>query len=168
MTTLYANPYNIDAAGFYFNDADEFIEKSANLTDRYGNHVEEFEIDFIDGDDAALFNASGINQANLNTWFDDIETLDDHEKINMYFLLSVAGYSLSQALDKVDEPSITQSSLRDTAEELFDECWLHEVPENIRFYIDYDKFARDCEIGGDLVEFEYNNQTYTCTNAAGI
>lgn len=81
MTTLYANPYNIDASGFYFNDADEFTEKSTNLTDRYGNPVEEFEIDFIDGDDAALFNACGINQANLSTWFDDIQTLDDHEKL---------------------------------------------------------------------------------------
>lgn len=109
-----------------------------------------------------------INQANLSTWFDDIEVLEDHEKINLYFLLSVAGYTLSQALDKIDEPSITQSSLRDAAEEIFDECWLHEVPESIRFYIDYDKFARDCEMGGDLIEFEYNNQTYTCTNAAGI
>ena len=168
MITLYANPYNIYAAGFYFNDTDEFIEKSTNLTDRYSNPVEEFEIDFIDGDDAALFNACAINQANLSTWFDDIETLDDQEKINLYFLLSAAGHTLSQALDKVDEPCITQSFLRDAAEQLFDECWLHEVPENIRFYIDYDKFARDCEIRGDLVEFEYNNQTYTCTNAAGM
>jgi Antirestriction protein (ArdA) len=168
MTRLYANPYNFDAAGFYFNNADEYIEKSTNLTDRYGNHVEEFEIDFIDGDDAALFNASAINQANLSTWFDDIETLDDFEKINLYYLLNVAGYTLCQALDKVDEPNIRQSSLRDAAEDLFDECWLHNVPESIRYYIDYDKFARDCEIGGDLVEFEYNNQTYTCNNAAGI
>ena len=168
MTTLYANPYNIDAVGFYFNDADEFTEKSTNLTDRCGSHVEEFEIDFIDGDDAALFSACCINQANLNTWFDDIETLADQEKINLYYLLNVAGYTLTQALDKVDEPSIAQSSLRDAAEELFDECWLHSVPESIRYYIDYDKFARDCEMSGDMVEFEYNNQTYTCTNATGI
>ena len=168
MTTLYANPYNLDAACFYFENADEFTEKAQNLIDRYSNLVEEFEIDFIDGDDAALFNACGINQANLNIWFDDIEALDEHEKINLFYFLSVTGYTLSQALDKVDEPSITQSSLRDAAEELFDECWLHSVPESIRYYIDYGKFARDCEMGGDLVEFEYNNQIYTCTNAAGV
>lgn len=29
------------------------------------------------------------------------------------------------------------------AEELFDECYLHDVPESVRFYIDYEKFARD-------------------------
>ena len=168
MTTLYANPYNIDAAGFYFENTDEFTEKSQNLTDRYGNPVEEFEIDFIDGDDASLFNACDINQANLNAWFDNIETLGDHEKVNLFYLLSVAGYTLSQALDKVDEPSVTESSLRDAAEDLFDECWLPSVPESIRFYINYDKFARDCEMSGDMAEFEYNNQTYTCTNAAGM
>lgn len=57
MTTLYANPYNIDAAGFYFESANAFIEKSTNLTDRYGNLVEEFEIEFIDGDDVEIFSA---------------------------------------------------------------------------------------------------------------
>lgn len=29
------------------------------------------------------------------------------------------------------------------AEELFDECYAHEIPENMRYYIDYKKFARD-------------------------
>ena len=51
--------------------------------DRYGNLVEEFEIQFIDGDNAQLFEACGINQANLNRWFDDIEFLQDHEKVNL-------------------------------------------------------------------------------------
>jgi len=26
---------------------------------------------------------------------------------------------------------------------LFDECYLHNIPENIQYYIDYDKFCRD-------------------------
>ena len=29
------------------------------------------------------------------------------------------------------------------AEELFDELYLHGVPEHVRYYIDYEKFARD-------------------------
>lgn len=29
------------------------------------------------------------------------------------------------------------------ARELFDECWLHEVPESIHAYIDYQAFCRD-------------------------
>lgn len=168
MTILHATPYNIDAVGFYFTDADDYATKASTHLDHYGNLVEEFEIQFIDGDDAQLFEACGINQANLTTWFDDIEFLQDYEKVNLYYLVGVAGYALDQALAKLDEPSITGSSLRDAAEELFDECWLPSVPESVRYYIDYDKFARDCEMGGDLVEFEYVNITYTCTNAAGV
>ena len=164
-TTLHATPYNRDATGFYFTDALDYENKATMHVDRYGNLVEEFEIQFIDGDDAQLFTACGINQANLNTWFDDIEFLQDYEKVNLYYLVAVVGYSLEQALNKIDEPSITEANLRDAAEALFDECWLHDVPENIRFYIDYGKFARDCEHGGDLCEFEYAGTTYTCTNS---
>ena len=165
MTTLHAAPYNIDALGFYFDNAIDYESKAATHVDRYGNLVEEFEIQFIDGDDAQLFEACGINQANLSTWFDNIEFLQSYEKVNLYYLVGFAGYSLDQALEKLDEPSITEGYLRDAAEELFDECWLNEVPEKIRFYIDYDKFARDCAMGDDLCEFEYAGTTYTCTNS---
>ena len=165
---LYANPYNIDAAGFYFENADEFTENSQNLTDRYGNSVEEFEIDFIDGDDAALFIACGINQVNLITWFDDIEPLGETEKAALFFLLSDLGYSLADALEKIDEVSLYSGKLLDAASELFDECYLQDIPEQIRYYVDYEKFARDCEISRDMIEFEHNGTTYTCTNAAGV
>lgn len=168
MTTLHATPYNRDAAGFYFNDADDYTAKARAHMDHFGNLVEEFEIQFIDGDDAALFEACGINQANLNTWFDEIEFLQEQEKISLYYLVGVAGYDLTQALEKLDEPSIYTGDLKDAATELFDECYLHAIPENIRYYIDYDKFARDCQYGGDMAEFEYVGITYTCTNSAGI
>ena len=36
---------------------------------------------------------------------------------------------------------------KDFAEELFDELYLHEVPEHIQGYIDYDAFARDLFCG---------------------
>jgi hypothetical protein len=168
MTTLHATPYNIDATGFYFDDMEDYQCKANKHHDSYSNLVEEFEIQFIDGDDATLFEACGIDQSNLNVWFDDIEFLQDYEKVNLYYLVGCAGYTLSQGLDKLDEPCITQSRLKDAALELFDECYLHTIPESVRYYIDYDSFARDCELGGDMVEFEYNNSTYTCTNACGV
>lgn len=168
MTTLHATPYNRDATGFYFISAEEYEDKAKFHFDRFGNLVEEFEIQFVDGDDAALFEACGIDQTCINTWFDDVEYLQDYEKINLYYLVGCAGYSLVQAMDMLDEPCITESSLRDASEELFNECWLSSVPDNLRFYVDYDKFARDCEYGGDMVEFECNGKTYTCVNANGI
>jgi hypothetical protein len=63
---------------------------------------------------------------------------------------------------------IAEVCLKEAATELFDECWLHSVPESILYYIDYDSFARDYELGGDLTEFDFNNRTYICTNASGV
>ena len=168
MTTLCATPYNIDASFFYFDSIDEYDNKSKCHLDRYGNDVEEYEIQLIDSNDSDLFMACNINQANLNVWFDQIEVLQDHEKVSLYYLVAVAGYSLDQAMDKIDEPSIAASNLRCAAEELFDECWLPSIPESARYYIDYDKFARDCQMGGDMCEFEYTGTTYTCTNSNGL
>ena len=168
MTTLYAQPYNLDAVGFYFDTLEEYQTQVANLTDKYGQPVEEFEIQFIDGDDPALFDACEINQSNLDVWFDTVEALSDHEKTALYFLCNCQGYRLENALDKLDDVSLSESSLRESAEELFDEIYLHDIPESVRFYIDYDKFARDCEIGGDMSEFDYNGTTWTCTNASCV
>lgn len=167
-TTLHATPYNIDAIGFYFNDLTDYETKATAHFDSWGNLVEEYEIQLIDCDDSQLFMACNINQANLNTWFDDIETLEDHQKISLYYLVGVAGYSLKQSLDKLDDPCIYQGDLKDAAIELFDDCWLSSIHESIQFYIDYDKFARDCSYSGDMAEFEYAGITYTCTNASTI
>lgn len=167
-TTLYAQPYNMDAVGFYFHSFEEYETKSENLRDRFGNVVEEFEIQFIDGDDAELFEACGINQSNLSTWFDDIEDKDDNEKIALYFLTGTLGYDLDQAMDKVEDVIIFEGDAKEAAEELFDECYAHTIPENLRFYFDMDMFARDLEIGGDFNEFTFGGKTYTCTNASGI
>lgn len=158
--TFHAQPYDMDKKGFYFTDMASYeagVEASG---------AEEFELQFIDGDDAQLFNACGINQANLEEWFDDVEMLDDHEKVALFYLMdNNICLDLSDAISKIDDVSISQCSLRDAAEELFDECYLHDVPETVRAYIDYDAFARDCEMGGDMDEFTFNGTTYTCTNA---
>lgn len=164
-TTLFAQPYNLDDQGFYFHSTEEFETQSENLRDRFGCPVEEFEIQFIDGEGADLFEACGINQSNLFMWFDEIEVLDDHEKISLYFLAGVLGYSLDNAMNKLNEVSIFHGDAQEAAEELFDDCYAHAVPENLRFYFDIEKFARDLEIGGDFNEFEYERATYTCTNA---
>lgn len=167
-TTLFAQPYNMDACGFYFHSAEEFEAKAEALRDRYGNPVEEFEIQFINGDDAELFEACGIGQANLSVWFDDIEGMDEREKIALCFLAGALGYSLDNAMDKVEDVILFHGDAQEAAEELFDECYAHAIPENLRFYFDMEKFARDLEIGGDFNEFRYDGSTYTCTNASAI
>ena len=92
MTTLHATSYNSDAAGFYFESLEDYQGKAEKHLDRFGNLVEEFEIQFIDGDDAELFNACGINQSNHDTWFDVIELMSEAEKLSLYYLVGVASY----------------------------------------------------------------------------
>jgi hypothetical protein len=94
--------------------------------------------------------------------------MSESDKLNLHYLIAMAGYTLEQAMDKLDEPSIYGGNLLDTVSELFDECYLPTVPDNIKYYIDYEKFARDCSLGGDMCEFEYAGKTYTCTNANGL
>ena len=166
-TLLFAQPYNIDARGFQFSSAEEFETKQEALCDRFGNEVEEFEIQYIDGDDSKLFEACKINQTNLDVWFDDIESLNDQQKAALFYLVD-NGYDLDEALEKIDDVCISECSLIDAASELFDECYLPEVPEAVRPYIDYDAFARDCRLGGDMCEFRFGGTTYTCTNASGV
>ena len=63
--TLHAQPYDLAAAGFHFENAEEFQAKSRALRNDYGEPVEEFEIQFIDGEDVdcQLAKAIGVNQA---------------------------------------------------------------------------------------------------------
>ena len=168
MSTFFAQPYSLDAVGFYFDTLESYAEKSESLLDAFGNPVEEFEIQFIDGDDCELFSACGINQGNLAVWFDDVADMSDQEKTALFYLCSVLGYCLQNALDKLEDVNLSEGNLKDVAETLFDEFYLNDVPESVRAYIDYEKYARDCELGGDLCEFDFNGTTWTCTNASGI
>jgi hypothetical protein len=123
---------------------------------------------YIDGDNNALFNACVINQAIISVWFDEVALLEKLEKAALFYLVSVTGYTLSDAMGKVDEVALYSGSLEDAAQELFDECYAHCIPENLRYYNDYAAFARDCQAGGDMTEFEYGGKTFTCTNAGGV
>ena len=165
MTTLYAQPYGISATGFYFQTYEEYLEKSGALLNAYGQKVEEFEIQFIDGDLAELFNACRIDQSTLEIWFNTIESLSHNEQLSLFYMRDNKLRDLEGALGMLDDVSISACSLKDAASELFDECYLSEVPESVKPYIDYEAFARDCELGGDMREFTYAGLSYTCTNA---
>lgn len=168
INTLFAQPYSLDAAGFYFDSMEAYATQSQSILDAHDQQVEEFEIQFIDGHDAQLFEACAINQSNLDVWFDEVEALNDHNKVVLYYLCSCIGYQLDSALQMLDDVCLSPCKLKDAADELFDEIYLHEIPEAVRCYIDYESFARDCELNGDMTEFEYNSDTWTCTNAACI
>lgn len=167
-STYYAQPYNISATGFFFDTYDEYQEKAATLQDRYGNPVEEFEIQYIDGDDGELFRACDVTQGSLEQWFEDVENLDDNKKAALYFLCDDIGDSIATALEKIEDVYLSECTLLEAVTALFNEYYLSEVPQDVRCYIDYEAYARDIKLNSGMAEFEFNGSTYTCTNAAHL
>jgi antirestriction protein len=167
---FFANPYNTGATGFYFETYDDFVEKSTALRDNCGNVVEEYEIDVIDGEqnEVQLVSAIGVDQANLESVIEYIDTSDEHEWPALYFLVNELNLSFEIAKDKVDEVCLTEMPLNEAATEFFDEVYLNEVPESVRNYIDYKAFARDLRLASQFVEFEFAGDTFTCTNADAV
>jgi hypothetical protein len=170
---FFANPYDTSAQGFYFESYEEYEDKRDALTNSMGMKVEEFEIDVIDGtqEEVQLATAMGINQGNLEACLDVLNGYGVNERdwpALFYLLDNGVVNNLAEALDKISAVCLSPCSLLDAATELFDECYAHEIPDSVRNYIDYESFARDCRMGGDMCEFEFAGTTYTCTNANGI
>ncbi|MEM8896931.1 MAG: hypothetical protein AAGC85_02460, partial [Bacteroidota bacterium] len=75
----HAIPYDINAYGFYFSSLGEYQEKSAKHTNIYGQPVEEYEIQFIEGDYPDLFRALAVSQSTLHLWFEHFESMREGE-----------------------------------------------------------------------------------------
>lgn len=167
-TVFYAQPYNLDAKGFYFDSYEDYTRQAARCRDRFGHHVEEFEIQYIDGPDGELLLAAGLDQSTIH-WLDELEAIEDYQKPAVFFLLDNGMVSdVGEAIAKADDVCLFTGSLQDAADNLFDECYASDIPEGLRIYIDYEAFARDLRLGGDFVEFDYDGETFTCTNANGF
>lgn len=83
MTLFHAQPYDLTASGFYFEDQESFQEKIKSIRNDYGQPVEEFELQFIDGGDidCAFAKAWGINQANITQFMKTSEDWDEGHKL---------------------------------------------------------------------------------------
>jgi len=160
MTTLYAQPYNIDATGFYFDSAEDFDAKAKGNYDRYGQFVEEYEIQFIDGEaiDCELAKGFGLSQCNFFKFFDLIDDWDEGQKTRFIIAVGEGGYSFNVESDDIEALEIDlfeMTCLRELAEQFVDEGLFGEIPERLQFYIDLDAIARDLSV------------EYTTTNIAG-
>ncbi|WP_176322308.1 antirestriction protein ArdA [Burkholderia vietnamiensis] len=168
-TTYHAQPYNLDACGFYFTSLEDYTAKAEANVDRWGAPVEEYELQLVDGTDAeaCLFSTLRISQANLDTWFDVVD-LDEREQAALAYLVGDLGYSLADALDKIDDVMLQEGSIEDVGADMFDELYLHEVPEHLHAYLDRAAWVRDYRLNGDLCETEFAGQTFTVTNANAL
>jgi antirestriction protein len=70
-----------------------------------------------------------------------VEAYEEHgiEEINAFLTL----YSVEDLEHFEESYQGEHDSFLDYATNMFDECYLHDVPESVVSYIDYEKFARD-------------------------
>jgi hypothetical protein len=154
-SVYFAQPYNLDATGFYFSTLEEYQTKADNCRDAFGMPVEEFELQFIEGENHALFNALQINQATLVEWFEtlaDMDPADDAYAIAVW--LAEQGADMADIPDRIDDFYIFDGTAEDYAREHF--CEGLELPDYVERYIDYAAIGRDMVLGGELVELAYN------------
>lgn len=157
MTTLFAQPYDITANGFYFDSEEDFNENAEKNRNSAGFPVEEYELQFIDGEsvDAALFRALDVNQANCGTFLEACEGWDITQKQKVTIAVGECGYSFdlqSGDPDDFDIDLYELDSLKELAEQFVDEGLFGEIPTSIQNYLDYDAIARD--LGFDYSETE--------------
>jgi len=93
---FYAQPYDISAKGFYFRDFEEYTKQGTVAKNQFGDIVEEFEIQFIDGDqiDCELAKAWALNQTNIARFVAVADEWDEEEKIRFILAVGECGYSL--------------------------------------------------------------------------
>lgn len=167
MTTLFAQPYDISARGFYFDTASEYSAKASKLKNDYGQPVEEFEIQFNGGDglDAKLFEALGVNQANHEAFFEAVTDWSDDDKIKVIIAVGEAGYKFTLGDDEPDQFEVDlyqADSLADLAAQFVEEGLYGEMPDPLRNYIDYDAIARDLSVDYGDIQLNGTRYIYRC------
>lgn len=157
----HATPYDITALGFYFSDYEEYSNKAAKHRNAYGEPVEEYEIQFIDGDSSALFSTLSINQATLKQWFDEFEMLEGMDYVKALYLAS-EGFDSQQILNGLESVQLYECSAEEyTQDYIEDTGMLDGMPDNLRFYFDVKSFTRDAIMSGDISEVQIEGVTYT-------
>jgi antirestriction protein len=167
MTTFYAQPYDISANGFFFETAEEFTSRIGSVVNDYGQPVEEFEIQFIDGEaiDAAFARAWEINQANILRFMEAVEEWEEDEKRRFILAVGECGYAFNPESDDpsdLDVDIYPVDSLRELAEQFVDDGLFGPIPEQLAFYIDYDAIARDLAVDYTETEIAGERIVYRC------
>lgn len=163
MTVFYAQPYDISATGFYFETMENYHVRAAKCLNDFGDQVEEFELQFIDGNviDIDLCKALGLYQNNISKVIEFIEGWDDSQKLNVIIAVGEWGYNFDFETGDPDDYDIDLyevDSMRELAEQFVDEGLYGKIPQSLQFYIDYAAIARDLVM--DYSEIKINGTTY--------
>lgn len=168
MTKFYAQPYDISATGFYFENMQEYDTKYTACKNDFGGQVEEFEIQFIDGEDidAASFRALGVSQYNIHHFIEKIDGWEECDKEALVIAVGECGYDFDLATDdtgKVHHVDIYYiDSMKELAEQFVEDGLYGEIPERLQFYLDYDAIARDLSMDYTETQMAGVNIIYRC------
>jgi len=168
MTLLfYAQPYDISAEGFFFRSPEEYRRQAADTKNSYGDAVEEFEIQFIDGEriDAECAAAFQLSQANFVQFFDLIEEWNDDQKLRFIIANGKCGYNFnpnSDDIDSIDLDVYEVGSLKELAEQFVDEGLFGDVPKAFENYIDFEAIARDLGVEFATTDIAGKSYAYRC------
>lgn len=167
MTQLFAQPYDVTANGFYFHSLEEYQKRSSALRNSHGQIVEEFEIQFIDGEDidCQFAKAIGLNQSNFPDFFRLVDEWEDHEKIRYIIAVGECGYAFDLKDDNIDMLDVDlyeEETMRDLAVRFVDDGLFGEVPEAFQYYINYDAIARDLQVDYSEIRINGLNLIYRC------
>jgi hypothetical protein len=148
MPLFYALPFDDTAPNFYFRSREEYESRTRMLTNKSGQPVTEFEIQFIDGSvlDAYFADAFELSQANLFRFLELVETWSEDQKRRFIVAVSECGYSFDPGTVDPDDFEVAiypAETLRALAEQFVGEGRFGKVPKALRSYIDYDAIARD-------------------------
>ncbi|OJJ12981.1 hypothetical protein BKI51_02630 [Alphaproteobacteria bacterium AO1-B] len=154
--TFYAQPYDINAAGFYFTDEDSYREKIDSVVNDYGDPVEEFEIQFINGFvlDSKLAQAITPTQCNIIAMMDAMATWTEEQKLKVVIAVHEGGADFDIGTDEPDDIEIDlypDMTLQELALQFVDEGLFGDIPDHLSRYIDYDAIARDLAFDYDEV-----------------
>jgi len=72
MNTMYAQPYDLDATGFFFDSFEEYEEKAEKNINSYGQPVEEYEIQSLESSYPVE-----VTQGDLEEWLEQSEQWED-------------------------------------------------------------------------------------------
>ena len=153
--TLYAQPYDYDASGFYFDSFEDYQAKYNSNFNVYGQHVEEYEIQFIDGSaiDCDLFKAVK-GEYNLKAFFMVANTWEDCDKIPLIIAyeenITSEPFNEEVTSDMFQDIDIYYDmSFEDLAWEFIESGVFGDIPDHLENYLDIQLMARD-------LSFDYN------------
>ena len=160
---LYVQPYNIYAAGFCFENAEQYHQLAAQNMNGFGQLVEEYKIQFIEGEfiDAELAEAFQLDQGNFPRFLEMVANYTDDKKRAFIVAVRECGYSPDKAQD-VDIDIYPETSIRGLAVQLVADGLLGDVPTHLLYYLDYDAIARELALEYTETEIAGQRFIYRC------